>query len=49
MIGLSRVLCKDLRPKQREFARLNLNYTIMALQRFAEGEASAGRSRMPTI
>lgn len=45
---------KDLRPKQREFARLNLNYTIMSkrklLKLVEEGVVSGWDDpRMPTI
>ena len=45
---------KDLRPKQREFARLNLNYTIMSKRKLltlVEKEVVSGWDdpRMPTI
>lgn len=51
---LDELVDKGLRPKQREFARLNLNYTITSkrkLQRLVEEKAVSGWDdpRMPTI
>lgn len=51
---LDELVAKGLRPKQREFARLNLNYTITSkrkLQRLVEENVVSGWDdpRMPTI